>query len=310
MEAHQLEEVQQLTRLDKQEILDAAGYVIKPFLGCDKGMESTPPAADIELSWGLIKWQYQVKTQDLSIIDPEFSMKSFLKDRMAMGASDDLQEDEWRKELIKISKVSPTTLIPLNAHLHWTLLVVMNGKQCSYVDTLENESKECRRRAEVLAKIILGDEITVVRRNQAYQSGHQRGYFVISYMEQAAARKDHGPASTGWPEDSQKQWKIRYEKLHRQILLEHDKLQNEKQEQEKKAHQIKEQHEKKIKTAEEANKKIKDHESKAYIAAQEALASGSQYFKKEVLSEYAQIRTLRRQVAKAFAANAAGRKAS
>ena len=54
----------QLARLDKQEILDAAGYIIKPFLDYDKEMESTPPAADIELSdthimlsWGLIKWQ-------------------------------------------------------------------------------------------------------------------------------------------------------------------------------------------------------------------------------------------------------------
>ena len=63
----------QLSGLDKQEILDAAGYVIKPFLDCGKEMESTPPAEDIALSdthimlsWGLTKWQYQVKTQDLS----------------------------------------------------------------------------------------------------------------------------------------------------------------------------------------------------------------------------------------------------
>ena len=244
----------QLARLDKQEILESAGYIIKPFLDYDKEMESTPPAADIELSdtnimlsWGLIKWNYQVKTQDVSVIDPEFSMKIFLKDHMAMGASDDIQEGEWRKELIKISKVSSTTLIPINANLHWTLLVIFNGNQVSYIDTLKNESKECRRRAEVLAKIILGDEITLVRRNQVYQDGNQCGYYVISYMEQSAARKDHGPASTGWPEENQKQWKMRYEKLHKQILSEHDKLQKEKQEQEKKSQQIKEQEEKKIK---------------------------------------------------------------
>ena len=290
----------QLARLDKQEILDAAGYIIKPFLDYDKEMESTPPAADIELSdthimpsWGLIKWQYQVKAQDLSVIDPEFSMKFFLKDHMAMGASDDIQEGECRKELIKISKVSSTTLIPINANAHWTLLVVFNGNQCSYIDTLKNESKECRRRAEVIAKITLGDETTLVRRNQVYKDGNQCGYYVISYMEQTAARKDHGPASTGWPEESQKQWKIRYEKLHKQILSEHDKLHKEKKEQEKKAKQIKEQHEKKIQRAEEAIKKIKDHESKAYIAAQEALTSGSQYFKIEMLSENAQIRILK-----------------
>ena len=112
-------------------------------------------------------------------------------------------------------------------------------------------------------------------------------------MEQAAARKEHGPASTGWPEDNQKQWKIRYEKLHKQILSERDRLRQEKQEQEKKTEKIKEQHEKKTQRAEEAVKKIKDHESKAYQAAQEALASGSQYFKKEMLSEYAQIRVLK-----------------
>ena len=290
----------QLARLDKQEILESAGYIIKPFLDYDKEMESTPPAADIELSdtnimlsWGLIKWNYQVKTQDVSVIGPEFSMKIFLKDHMAMGASDDIQEGEWRKELIKISKVSSTTLIPINANLHWTLLVVFNGNQVSYIDTLKNESKECKRRAEVLAKIILGDEITLVRRNQVYQDGNQCGYYVISYMEQSAARKDHGPASTGWPEENQKQWKMRYEKLHKQILSEHDKLQKEKQEQEKKSQQIKEQEEKKIKRAEETINKIKDHESKAYIAAQEALTSGSQYFKKEMLSENAQIRILK-----------------
>ena len=51
----------QLARLDKQEIVDAAGYIIKPFLDYDKEMESTPPAADVELSdthimlsWGLM----------------------------------------------------------------------------------------------------------------------------------------------------------------------------------------------------------------------------------------------------------------
>ena len=115
----------------------------------------------------------------------------------------------------------------------------------------------------------------------------------ICYLEQAAARKGHGPASTGWAEDSQQQWKNRYEKLHKQISSEHDKLQNERQEQEKKANQVKEQHEKKIQRAEEAIKKIKDHESKAYKAAQEAQASGSQYFKKEMLPEYAQIRILK-----------------
>ena len=42
-----------------------------------------------------------------------------------------------------------------------------------------------------------------------------------------------------------------------------------------------------------AIKDIKDHESKAYKAAQEALTSGSQYFKKEMLSESAQIRILK-----------------
>ena len=290
----------QLARLDKQEILESAGYIIKPFLDYDKQMESTPPAADIELSdthimlsWGLIKWNYQVKTQDVSVIDPEFSMEVFLKDHMAMGKSDDIQEGEWRKELIKISKVSSTTLIPINANLHWTLLVIMNGNQCSYIDTLKNESKECKRRAEVIAKIILGGEVTLVRRNEIYQDGNQCGYYVISYMEQAAAKKDHGPASTGWPAENQKQWKIRYEKLHKQIAPEHDKLHKEKQEQEKKSQQIKEQHEKKIKRAEEAIKDIKDHESKAYKAAQEALASGSQYFKKEMLSESAQIKILK-----------------
>ena len=182
---------------------------------------------------------------------------------------------------------------PINANAHWTLLVIFNGDQCSYIDTLKNESKECRRRAEVIAKIMRGDETTLVRRNQVYQDGNQCGYYVISYMEQTAARKDHGPASTGWPEESQKQWKIRYEKLHKQILSEHDKLHKEKEGQEKKAKQIKEQTEKKIQRAEEAIKKIKDHESKAYIAAQEALTSGSQYFKKEMLSENARIRILK-----------------
>ena len=289
-----------LARLDKQEILEAAGYIIKPFLDYDREMESTPPAADIELSdthimlsRGLIKWNYQVKTQDLSVIDPEFSMKFFFKDHMAMGASDDIQEGEWRKELIKISKVSSATLIPINANVHWTLLVTFNGNQVSYMDTLKNESKAWRRRAEVLAKIILGDEITLVGRNQIYQDGNQCGYYVIRYMEQTAARKDHGPASTGWPEENQKQWKIRYEKLQNQILSEHDKLHKEKQEQAKKAKEIKEQNEKNIKRAEEAIKKMKDHESNAYIAAQEALTSGSQYFKKEMLSENAQLKILK-----------------
>eukprot|EP00434_Breviolum_minutum_P035266 symbB.v1.2.031211.t1/scaffold3598.1/size53462/1 len=129
--------------------------------------------------------------------------------------------------------------------------------------------------------------------NQVYQDGHQCGYYVISYMEQAAAMKDHGPASTGWPEDYQKQWKMRYEKLHKQILSEHDKLHQEKQDQEKTAQKIKEPHEKKIQRAEGAIKKIKDHEGKAYLAAQEALTSGSQYFKKEDLAEFAQIRILK-----------------
>ena len=279
----QWKQFKQIARLDKQEILESAGYIIKPFLDYDKEMESTPPEADIELSdthimlsWGLIKWNYQVKTQDVSVIDPEFSMKIFLKDHMAMGKSDDIQEDAWRKELIRISKVSSTTIIPINANLHWTLLGIMNGNQCSYIDTLKNESKECKRRAEVIAKIILGDGVTLVRRNEIYQDGNQCGYYVISYMEQTAAKKDHGPASTGWPAENPKQWKIRYEKLHKQIASEHDKLHKEKQEQEKKSQQIKEQNEKKIKRAEEAIKDIKDHESKAYKAAQEALTSGSQ----------------------------------
>ena len=289
----------QLARLDKQEILESAGYTIKPFLDYDKEMELTSPAADIELSdthimlsWGLIKWNYQVKIQDVSVIDPEFSMKVFLKDHMAMRKSDDIQEGEWRKEL-KISKASSTTLTPINANLHWALLVIMNGNQCSYIDTLKNEPKECRRRAGVIAKIILGDEVNLVRGNQVYQDGNQCGYYVISYMEQTAARKYHGPASTGWPEENQQQWKIRYEKLHTQIASEHDKLHKEKQEQEKKSQRIKEQNENKIKRAEEAIKDIKDHESNAYIAAQEALTSGSQYFKKEMLSETAQIKILK-----------------
>ena len=158
---------------------------------------------------------------------------------------------------------------------------------------MKTESKEHRRRAEVLAKIILGNEIALVRRNHVYQSGHQCGYYVISYMEQAAARKDHGPASTGWPKDTQKKWKDRYEKLRKQILSEHVKLQKEKSEQEKKANHIKEQQEKKIQRAEEAIKKIKDHESNACKAAKEALAPGSQYFKKEMLSEQDQIRILK-----------------
>ena len=94
---------------------------------------------------------------------------------MAMGESDDIQEDEWRKEFIKAPKVSSTTLIPINANLQWTSPAIMNGGQCSYIDTLKEESKECRNRAEVLAKVILGDEITLVRRNQVYQGGHQCG---------------------------------------------------------------------------------------------------------------------------------------
>ena len=175
--------------------------------------------------------------------------------------------------------------------------MIMEGEgskhHCIYVDTLKKESQECKRRAEILAKIILEDEIKLVRMNQVYQDGHQCGYYVISYMEQAAAMKDHGPASTGWPEDYQKQWKMRYEKLHKQILSEHDKLHQEKQDQEKKAQKIKEPHEQKIQRAEGAIKKIKDHEGKAYLAAQEALTSGSQYFKKEDLAEFAQIRILK-----------------
>ena len=150
-------------------------------------MESAPPASDIELSdthmmlsWGLINWQYQVKSKDFSIIDPSFSMKIFLKDHMAMGASHDIQEDEWRKELTKASKISSTTLIPINANLRWTLLVIMEGeggkRHCIYVDTLKKESQECKRRAAILAKIILEDEITLVRMNQVYQSGNQSGY--------------------------------------------------------------------------------------------------------------------------------------
>ena len=123
-------------------------------------MESAPPESDIQLSvtymmlsWGLIKWQFQVKTQDLSVIDPSFSMKIFLnlKDHTAMGASDDIQEDEWRKELIKASIVSSSTLIPINANVHWTLLVIMKGEgskhHCIYIDTLDNESQECKTRA-------------------------------------------------------------------------------------------------------------------------------------------------------------------
>ena len=224
-------------------------------------------------------------------------MKIFLKDHMAMGASDDIQEDEWRKELITASKKSSTTLIPINANLHRTLLVIMEGEgsnhHCIYVDTLKKESQECKRSAEALAKIIMEDEIKLVRMNQVCQSGNQCGYYVISYMEQAAARKDHGPASTRWPEENQKTWKIRYAKLHKQIVSEHDKLHHEKQEQEKKAQKVKEQHEKKIERAKEAMSKIKDHESKAYKAAQEALASGSQYFKIKMLSDFAKFRILK-----------------
>ena len=39
-----------LSRLDKGEILESAGYTIRPFYDYDKEMESTPPASDIELS--------------------------------------------------------------------------------------------------------------------------------------------------------------------------------------------------------------------------------------------------------------------
>ena len=46
---------------------------------------------------GIDHRQYQVKTKDVSIIDPSFSMKIFLKDHMAMGPSDDIQEEEWKK---------------------------------------------------------------------------------------------------------------------------------------------------------------------------------------------------------------------
>ena len=165
--------------------------------------------------------------------------------------------------------------------------MIMEGEgskhHCIYVDTLKKESQECKRRAEILAKTILEDEIKLVRMNQVYQDGNQCGYYVISYMEQAAAMKDHGPASTGWPEDNQKQWKMRYEKLHKQILSEHDKLHQEKQDQEKKAQKIKEQHEKKIQRAEEAIKKIKDHESKALPCS-----SGSTGIRKSVLQERGQ----------------------
>ena len=104
------------------------------------------------------------------------------------------------------------------------------------------------------------DQVQLQRCNHIKQKNADCGLFVIAYMEQEACRSTSGPASRGWPDHLQSDWKIKVQKLQKALQTEFDKLMKAKHEAEKQAASLKKKQEDAHTKASERLKKLKDHQ--------------------------------------------------
>ena len=106
-------------------------------------------------------------------------------------------------------------------------------------------------------------------------------------MEQGACKSTSGPASRGWPDQLQSDWKIKLQKLQKALQGEFGKLMKAKHEAEKQAASLKKKQEDAHTKASERLKKLKDHKSAAALDAIASMTKHSQYFRVKDLSDHA-----------------------
>ena len=107
---------------------------------------------------------------------------------------------------------------------HWTLLV-KDSLSWRYYETLGTLHKDCHQRAVALISLfdsVEKDQVQLQRCNRIKQNDADCGRFVIAYMEQGACKSTSGPASRGWPDQLQSDWKIKLQKLQKALLGEFD----------------------------------------------------------------------------------------
>ena len=131
------------------------------------------------------------------------------------------------------------------------------------------------------------DQVQLQRCNHIKQKDSDCGLFVIAYMEQEACRSTSGPASRGWPDQLQSDWKIKLQKLQKALQGEFDKLMKAKHEAEKQAASLKKKQEDAHTKASERLKKLKDHKSAAALDAIANMTKNSQFFRVKDLSGHA-----------------------
>ena len=232
-----------LSRAVMQKILDAMACFPQAFV--EYSLQLQPIGADgyLEDEHLVATWEwmrYSLKIPDeVQMLDPAL---------VARLSTTLLSEDEETFQHLQASILSFASgvemlLCPIQGHspAHWTLLV-KDSSGWRYYETLSSLHKECHQRAVALISLfdsVEKDQVQLQRCNHIKQKNADCGFFVIAYMEQEACRSTSGPASRGWPDQLQSDWKIKVQKLQKALQAEFDKLMKAKHEAEKQAASLK-----------------------------------------------------------------------
>ena len=157
-------------------------------------------------AWQWMKFSLKLP-DDIHLLDPALVGKL-----TAFQVSQD--HDTWQElqaSIVSYYASAGVLLCPISGRnpAHWTLLV-RDGKQWRYYDTMSECHKNCKQKAKALIALFDSkEEIALETSNVICQKSADCGYYVLAYMEQEASTSREGPASRGWPADLQKAWQTR-----------------------------------------------------------------------------------------------------
>ena len=280
-----------LSRAVMQQILEAMACFPQPFV--EYSLQLQPIAADgyledehLVAAWEWMRYNLKIP-YEVQMLDPA------LVARLSTNLTNEDEETFQRLQASILSFASGVDMLlcPIQGHspAHWTLLV-KDSSGWRYYENLSSLHKKCHQRAVALISLfdsVEKDQVQLQRCNHIKQKNADCGLFVIAYMEQETCRSISGPASRGWPDHLQSDWKIKVQKLQKALQTEFDKLMKAKHEAEKQAASLKKKQEDAHTKASERLKKLKNHKSAAALDAIANMTKNSQFFRVKDLSDHA-----------------------
>ena len=280
-----------MSRARMQKILEAMACFPQPFV--EYSLEMQPIAADgyledehLVAAWEWMRFSLKIP-DEVQMLDPALVARL----STTLTSEDEETFQHLQASILSFASGVEMLLCPIQGHspAHWTLLV-KDSSSWRYYETLATLHTECHQRAVALISLLDSvdkDQVQLQRCNHIKQKDADCGLFVIAYMEQEACRSTSGPASRGWPDNLQSDWKIKLQKLQKGLQAEFGKLIKAKHELENQAESLKKKQEFAHNKASERLKKLKDHKSAAALDAIANMTKNSQFFRVKDLSDHA-----------------------